>query len=497
MNNEKRKTGGRFSLAMRMLAAVLAVTMIVSIIDLFNRSRVTMDADSYVEKDYRVASRELMRDNPYAGDTRIGQMSAFVRNLLSGHHSFEDVELGVQISISQGQYDDAITLTQQSISLYPAEDETKGRLYLRLGYLYVMKNDPEHALPWLDSGIALAPSPEAYLTRGQVKLDLGNMEAAVQDADIYRATAANPDELVADMVNIYEAAGEYETAAGMYTTLIGRTGDSGFLLNRMFCLTNLGRMAEAEEDRERYAAAGGTELGSADVMLGLGWMRVREYARADDCFVRATGENYRDPDSLYYYTVLCAYMTENHERVCTYGDQLIERVLNGGSTDMADISVEKRTGRLNVTLVKMDLASLYQMNGASHLAMGHYELAAERMTACLAENPEAVYAHYLRGACLTALGRFAEAIPDFDAAIAADTEPERSHFSRGHCRQMTGDKAGAREDFEWVVENGRNDEWVREARRQLAKLSSAGGTDSSENAAEDTAAAEETEISGN
>ena len=496
MSSERRKSGSSFSLTMRIIAGVLAVTMIVSIIDLFNRSRSTMIADSYVEKDYRVAARELMRENEYAGDSRIGQMSAFVRDLLSGHHSFEDVELGVQISISQGRYDDAITLTQQSISLYPAEDETKGKLYLRLGYLYVMKNDPESALSWLDRGIALAASPEAYLTRGQVKLDLGDMAGAVQDADIYRATAANPDELIADMVNIYEAAGQYETAAGMYTTLIDRTGDSGYMLNRAFCMTNLGRMAEAEEDRDRYAAAGGTELGSADVMLGLGWMRVKDYAQADECFVRATGENYQDPESLYYYTVLCAYMTENHERVCVYGDQLIDRIRNGGSTDMTEVTVDNRTDRLKVTLVRIDMASLYQMNGASHVALGHYELAAERLTACLAENPEAVYARYLRGVSLMALDRFAEAIPDFDTAIDTNVEPEKSHYSRGLCRTATGDAAGALEDFEWVTQNGQSEDLVKEAARQIRKLNGSGSTDGSADTA-DEADSEETEISGN
>ena len=474
MNTERQKSGSRFSLAMRIIAGILAVSMIVSIIDLFNRSRVTMETDRYVEKDYRVAARELMRENEYAGNSRVGQMSAFVRNLLSGRHSFEDVELGVQISVSQGRYDDAITLTQQSISLYPAEDETKGKLYLRMGYLYVMKNDPESALPWLDKGIGLAPSPEAYLTRGQVELDLGDMEAAVKDADVYRTTAANPDELIADMVNIYEAAGEYETALGMYSTLIERTGDSGFLLNRAFCLTNLGRMAEAAEDRDRYAAAGGTELGSADVMLGLGWMRVKDYAQADECFVRAIGENYQDPESLYYYTVLCAYMTENHERVCTYGDQLIGRIRNGGSTDTTEISVEKRTGRLNVSLVKIDLGSLYQMNGASHVAMGHYETAVERLTACLAEKPDAVYANYLRGVSLMATDRFAEAIPDFDTAIAADVEAETSYYSRGVCRAATGDTAGALEDFDWVVRNGQNTELTEEAGNQIRELTGSG-----------------------
>ncbi len=452
MSGEKQKPG-RFSLLVRITAGMLAVIMILSVV-LYNSSGVTMDTDSYVEKDTRLAARELMKDNTYAGNSRVGQMMTFARSVLTGNRTLSDVEEKFEIAVSQKRYDDAINLTEQAISLYPDEDETKGRLYLRMGYLYVLKDDAQAAAGWLDKGIALAPSPEAYLTRAQVELDLGDAEAALRDAEVYMQTAENPDELLADLVNIYEATGEYETAAGMYTKLISGENGGEYLLNRAYCLTRLGRLEEAAEDRERYGAAGGTELASADVMIGLGWMQTKDYAQAGDSFIKALGENYADPESLYFYVVLCSYMTENYQRVCDYGDQLIALVQNGGKTVTAEIGVEKMTGRLNISLVKMDLAALYQMNGASHLATGNYETAESRLTACLAEKPDDAYASYLRGVSRLALGRFSEAAADFDTSVAADVETERSRYSRAICRMQTGDTEGAADDLDWVLLHG-------------------------------------------
>ena len=475
-----RRKKSKFKLATRITASALAIIMILSTV-LYSVSQVSLNVENYLEKDYRIAARELLKENNYADASRLAQMTSFARDLLSGRHSFDDVELGVQISISQGRFDEAIALTEKSISLYDGEDETKGKLYLRLGYLYVMQNDPENAYYWLNRGIALAPSPEAYLARAQVELDLGNTEMATMDANTYLSATDDSGEMLADMVNIYEAAGEFEKAAGMYTLLIDGTGNSEYYLNRAYCYTNLGRMAEAAEDRDRYAAAGGAETGNADVMLGLGWMRVKDYVKADDCFVRAIDEDYADPESLYYYVVLCSYMTRDFGRACTYGDRLIDLVRSSGKDTQAEISVEKRTGRLNVTLVKIDMANIYRMNGASHVAMGNYETAVERLTACLAENPEEVYANYLRGAALLALNRFDEAEEDFTAAIEANVETERSYFSRAVCRAELGDKTGAVEDYDWVVQNGKDSGLFKDAANQIILLNTAGNTE-----AEDT-----------
>ena len=467
--NAAKNNSVKRSPVIRITAAILAVIMISSVI-LYQNSGVKLNAEQFEEKGSRVAARELLKDDEYANASRIEQMTAFARNLLSGKHSEEDLELGIQISISQKNYEDAIALSVQLLEMFEGTDRELGRQYLRLGDLYVMTKDADNALKWLNAGIPLLPTAEAYLTRAQVYLEQGNAEAALADVNVCMNMTDGTGDLLADMVNIYEAVGQYEKAAGIYTELIERTGETEYLLNRAYCLTNLGRMEEAEADRGEYAKAGGKELGSADVMIGIGWMRAKEYAKADDAFVRAIDEQYAEPESLYYYVILCAYVTGNFERVCTYGEKVIERIAQGAEDTTADITVEKSTGRLNVSLVKMDRTSLYLMTGASHLYTGNYNRAAEFLTACLTENPELPYANYLRGASLMAAKRYEEAIADFDTTIAADEQTENSHFSRAVCRMQIGDKDGALEDYEWVVLNGKDETLFEEASQQIQRL---------------------------
>ncbi len=472
----------RRSPLIRITAAVLAVIMLLSAA-LYERSGVRLNSSQFEEKGNRVAAQELLRDDDYANASRLEQMTAFARNLLSGQHTQEDLELGIQISIAQANYEDAIGLTQKLLEGFDGDSAELGRQYLRLGYLYVMTKDHDSALKYLDKGIAHAPTAEAYLTRAQVYLEKGDMEAALADTDLSLQLAENPETLYPDMVNIFEAAGEFSRAAEIYTNLIARPDGSEYLLNRAYCYTNLGRMEEASADRDAYAAAGGTELGQADVMLGIGWMRAKDYVQADDCFVRAIDGNYSDPESLYYYVVLCAYVTGNYERVCIYGDQLAERIRGGAESGTADVSVVRATGRLNVSLVKMDTPSLYLMTGASHLYRAQYDQAAEYMTLCLETDSSMAYANYLRGTCRLAEEKYAEAIPDFDTAIAAEAETEKSYFARAICRTKTGDREGALADYDWVVLHGKDPDLFTEASRQIQTLlNDSGSTEDNEGA---------------
>ena len=478
-----RKTN-RFSVWIRVIAAVLAVAILASGIGLLQLSGVTLNSDNFEDKGSRIAARELLRDDPYASASRMEQMAAYAKNLLSGQHTMEELEQGVQISIAQAKYDDAITLTERMLEMYEGDEDGLGRLYLRLGYLCVMKNDAENALKWLNEGIDRAPSPEAYLTRAQVLLNLNDTEAALKDASVYLDTAENPDELMPDLINVYEAAGQYETAIDLYTRLIGRENGTEYLVNRAYCYTCLDRLEEAAADRDRYAEAGGKELASADVMMGISWMRRSEYGKANESFIRAIDEKYPDPESLYYYVVLCSYISQDYAQACEYGDRLISRINSGETTGTAAVEMQKNTGKLNVTLAKMDRSSLCLMTGASHVRLGSYDQAADSLTACLAADSEMAYANDLRGICFLAAERYQEAITDFDAAIAADEETERSYFSRAVCKAQIGDTAGAVEDYEWVVLNGKDESLFEEAGLQIRQLLN--GTDSTE----------DTEISG-
>ena len=450
--------------------------MIASIV-IYQSSGVILNTGSFEEKSARIASRELLKDDGYANATWLERMAAYTRNILSGKSNYAEVEQAVQIAVARADYQDALDLTRRSIELYDGDNEGLGRLYLRMGYLYVMMRDSENALEWLNRGIALAPTPEAYLSRAQVLLTLNQTEPALDDVSAYLDQAEDPEELLPDLINVYEAAGDYETAAALYTRLIDHDAGAEYLLNRAYCRTNLGQMEEAQADRNLYAEAKGEELASADVMIGIGWMRGGEYTKASESFARAIDENYADPESVYYYVVLCVYVNADYEKACTYGDRLITRLREGKSTETAAFEMEKTTGRLNVKLAEMDIPSLCLMTGASHVRRGDYEQAVESLTECLKADQGVVYANYLRGSCYLAAEHYREAIADFDTSIAAGEEVESSHYGRGVSRMQLGDKAGAIEDFEWVLFNGENDELFEESTALMSKLLNDGKTE--------------------
>lgn len=450
--------------------AVLLVAALLSAILLYRRADIALDAGELENKGARVAARQLLATDSYANAPRLNRMTEYARRLVGGENSFEDYELAAQIAVAQSQYADAVAFTERSIELYDGEREGLGNLYLRQGYLYTLMGRYQDALQWLDRGLSVTDAPEAQLTRAQVKLNLGDTDGALADVTGYLQTAQDAMPMLPDLINVYEAVGDFETAAGLYTRLIDETGDTGYLLNRAYCYTSLNRMEEAAQDCGRYAEAGGEEAGAADVMLGIGWMRNGNYAAADEAFVRAIDEHYPDPESLYYYVVLCAYVTENYERACEYGDALIEQIIGGKAAGTASFRLENTTGKLSVALAEIDKASLCLMTGASHVRMGDYDQAVDSLTACLAQDENAAYANYLRGSCLLAAEKYEEAIPDFDAAIAAGEEVEKSRYSRGICRMQTGDAQGAMDDFDWVVLNGEDKELFDEASGLIVKL---------------------------
>jgi tetratricopeptide (TPR) repeat protein len=460
---------GKRRILIRVTAGILAVIMIAGVL-LYTRTEIKVDPEPIVNKAVRLAAKQLLSDSGYAQASRLERMGEVARGLFSGRKGSEDYDLAAQIAAARGEYAEAAELTGKAIDLYEGGDQKAGELYLRMGYLRIMQQEYGEALKWLDLGIELNDSAEARLTRAQVLVNLGNPERALEDVSVYLNKAPNAENNLADLINVYEAAGDYETAVRFYTRLISATGNPEYYLNRAYCYTSLGRMDSAENDRERYGETGGPEIANADVMLGIGHMRQEAYEKAGDRFILALEENYSDPQSLYYYIVLCAYITRNYERVCAYGDQLIDRMNRGEATGNATVGMEKTTGKLKVTLAETDPASLCLMTGAAHVQLGDYDQAAASLTTCLQQNGKATYANYLRGSCLLAAEKYEEAMADFDAAIAAGEETEKSRYGRGVCRMQLGDTKGAMEDFDWVVLHGTDEELFTEASGLLSQL---------------------------
>ena len=454
---------------------IVAVTLVIAIVSglLYQSTEISLSTAGISNKSARLAAMQLLKNDPYANASRLERMSIFARNLLLGERTYEDYDAAVQIAVAQAHYDEAVALNEKALAAYEGDDLGAAALTLRMGYLYAMLEQYQKALEWLDLGIAVLPLAEAVLTRAQVKLNLNDTEGALMDVNACLEAAGDRVELLPDLINVIEAAGQYERAADFWSRLISAGGGADYLLHRAYCYCQMGSMAEAEEDVKRYAEAGGTETGQANAMLGMGFMRAGSYSSAEGYYIRALESGYGQPESLYFYVTLCAYLSGNFERACEYGQRLISLTEGGSSVQSAEIGVENATGMLEVTFRPMDYGTLCRMTGASFTRLGEYIRGAQVLTMALKQNPKDVYAAYLRGSCLLASGDYQNAAADFDACIAAGEQAENSRYSRGLCRIQSGDTPGAAEDFEWLALNSRDPELAADAAEMLREMDAA------------------------
>ena len=455
-------------LIVRVTAIAIVVAMLPGIL-VFRETGVNRNATREDNRSVRLAAQQLLRTDPYANRSRIERMSNFVRSLLQGKRSFEDYDLAIQIAIAQARFDEALALQEKALEVFEGSEEEAAVQYLRTGYLYVLLGEYQKALNWLDLGIAVTPYVEAVMTRAQVRLNLGDVTGAVQDADACLGPIGDSAELLPDLVNIYEAAGEYSTAARLWTKVEEITGDTSCLLDRAYCYIQLGRMEEAEADAARYLEQHGENRSVTNTMLGIGFLRAGDYTRANRYFETALNGNETDPWSLYFYVVLCAYLTGDHDRACEYGEKLIGRILQGEEPGIAEARLEDVTGKVRVELKPMDTAQLCQMTGASYMVLGNYVRAAEVLSLSL-EKKDDPHVRYLRGSSLLAQERYREALEDFTVAAQADSETEKSRYSAGVCHMQLGESAEALADFDWVIQNGQDASLREEAARQAERL---------------------------
>ena len=452
----------------RVIAGLLVLSMIPGLV-MFSQTGISMGASGDENRSVRLAAQQLLDSDPYAKRSRVRRMSDFARNLLKTKRSAEDYELAIDIAIAQGKYDEALAFQEKELEAFEGGEEELAAQYLRMGYLYAVLGEYAKAENWLNLGIAVTPYVEAVLTRAQVRLNLGDTTGAVRDAGACLSAAGDSAALLPELVNIYEAAGEYATAANLWTRVLEDGGDEKYLLDRAYCYVQLGKMTEAEQDGERYLKDHEENRAITGTLLGTGFLRAGDYTKANRYFTLALSGSETDPWSLYYYVVICASLTGDHERACEYGERLIERIRQGENPGAAQAGVEDVTGKVRAELKPLDYAHLCQLTGASYMKLGNFAQAAEVLTLSLEEKDDP-YVRYLRGSSLLAESRWSEALEDFTAAEAGGAEQENCRYSMGVCHMQLGETEKALTDFAWVTENGQNASLREEAARQAQRL---------------------------
>ncbi len=470
--SERSRKASRGRVFKRVLAGVLAVTLLgMALVN--DAVTIRVSGKNLTDNAARLAVAQLLAEDAYANDTRLGRMASYLRRMLGLNDGYAESVMGASIAMTEGRFDRALQYMDLAIELFEGEDGERAGLYARKGYLLTLLEREEEALTWLNKSLRLKGDLQALLTRAQVRLNLADKEGALRDAETFAAAGEYDVEMLPYLLNIYEACGAYEKAAQQYDTLLANDAadNTRYYLNRAYCRMNMGQMEAAEADVLAYAQAQGGEMATAQMMLGLGWMRQREYARASACFADALASGYPNPQSLYEYIVLCAYVGGDMERVCQYGDALQEALRKGEYSGAAAVETTD-LGALQVTLTETDLSSLCMMTGAAHLQREEYDKAADSLTFCLEMDGDAATAQYLRGTCFLAAGRYEEALVDLDSAIAAGEELEKSRYARGVCRAELGDTLGAEDDLSWVIRHG-SDEALKATAKALRDTLSA------------------------
>ena len=80
--------------------------------------------------------------------------------------------------------------------------------------------------------------------------------------------------------------------------------------------------------------------GSAAGLSAADGLREGGYDEAGECFAKALAQEYPDPEALYYYVVLCAYVTGDDARACRYGDDMVARIRDGGQARAAQVQMD-------------------------------------------------------------------------------------------------------------------------------------------------------------
>lgn len=449
------KTTGERSWLIRAIALLLAITITSSAV-LYVQTGTTVRSSDYANRSEALALEQLLASGNYANASRLERMGYLLREAIAGKKTPEDYDIAAQRAISRGEYETAAEDMEVALLLMDENDPARAGLETRLGLLYTLSGSYEDAYTWLSKNIESTGSAPIRLARAQVSLNLDDVPGAMNDLNAYLEAVGGLDgaeEMLPNIVNIYLAAEDYETALECYNRMLAKEENTDSLLGRAYCLARLGRLEEAEQDRAGYEAAGGKELAQADVFLGLAWMKNGDFNKAAAYFQKADDEQYPSPETLSYYRMICGYSSGDYRQAADSGDRLTAILNADGTVALQEVEVENETGLTRVTARDIPGAEVCRVTGASHLALAEYETAVASLTTGIDTGDTDPYAHYLRGSALLALGRFETALSDFDEAVSAECETEKSRFNRAVCLYALH-REEAKDDLNWVLQNG-------------------------------------------
>ena len=329
--------------------------------------------------------------------------------------TYGDYEVLASTYLAKEEYDKALPNLVKCIDLYDGSDAGRAELWMKRACLEALMGSYSDAQASLSAMFDLGYSaPEAYLLRGQIYYQQGQLVLVEKDFAVYVDERPEDLQMCAALGEIAYANTHYVRAIQCYSTVLEHPESdyysSGMLLRRAACYLQSQSDELGVADCTAYLSLEGTGDGSALFLRGAqsAALGVDKFALAD--FVSAAEAGYSRESICYEQAAGCAYRLGLYDACLTYGEKAFS--VMGGITQPAP---------------------LYELMGLSCLSNQSASDAIRWFDLALDAEPGFTEVAYFRGVAQMSGGDFEKAVTDFTAAIDGGINVQACYYNRGVC----------------------------------------------------------------
>lgn len=430
------KKKSRYGRWIRLTALVLVIAI------LLNLTSVDFTLLRYQGTDQMAAAKYLMDITSYLGQNRLQRLKSLLTNVDGYSINLQAAE----IAISKMDYVGAANFLEKCIPLSPDEQQT-AELYNRLGCVYMLAENPAQALQAFDSSIDMSPeNPVPYLLRAQLRYQNGDIDGALQDAQVYLKSGGNDREMLMTAASICELGGDLQGAEEALTRQLQETSENA---DKALAYAERGRIhylmgmeQEATEDIRKAKQMNAAVLtGVHYAIVGLCEYNAGDYTEGGKDFLRAAQLSEEGNAEYYEQAIMCGYLSNNYDFI----KQTIEEA-------------ERKD---------MMTANALLIEGILMFSEERYEEAETAFSESIEAGMVTVGTYYYRGLTRLAMGDFEHAAGDFTEALNWETDKDSCIFNRGVCYAALGEKEKAKEDLLYIAENAADASLAASARELL------------------------------
>ena len=417
---EKKRRG--YGLLLRLIALVLVVALFVGM------TSVDFSLVRYQGTDQMAAAQYLMDQTTYLQENRFERLKSLLTQLDSYSINLQAAER----AIGRSDYDRAASFLEKAIPLCQ-DDQEQAELYIRLGCVYMLAEQPEPAMTAFDSGIQGKPEEAMpYLLRGQLRYQQGNLTGAAEDAGQYVDLGGAEAELLSVAASLCELGGDLEGALKALNRILGgstpEASQAKTLAERGRVKYLLGQVEEAVADIRQAKSLDENGLdGVHYAIVGMDAFQNEDYETSQQDFLKAARLSQQNNAEYYEQAILCAYMVGDYQAVRDMG--------------------EEAQGKNFMT------STAWLLDGIALFSLEDYEAAELALTRSMDTGITPTGVYYYRGLTRLALGEYALAAQDFGEAIQLGESVLECTFNRGICYYALGENEKAVLDFQTVEQD--------------------------------------------